>query len=52
MAAVAICSDSGAQKNKLCHCFHCLPRSDGTGNISKKETVVRLYQESEQKGCV
>ena len=34
-AAVTICSDFGAQKNKVCHCFHCfpiyLPRSDGTG---------------------
>ena len=36
MAAVAICSDFvEAQKNKVCHCFHCfpiyLPWSDGTG---------------------
>ena len=35
MAAVTICSDFGAQENKLCHCFHCfpiyLPWSDGTG---------------------
>ena len=35
MAAVTICSDFGAQENKVCHCFHCfliyLPRSDGTG---------------------
>ena len=23
MAAVEICSDFGAQKNKVCHCFHC-----------------------------
>ena len=34
MAAVPICSDFGAQENKLCHCFHCfpidLPLSDGT----------------------
>ena len=34
MAAVTICSDSGAQKNKVWHCFHCfpiyLPWSDGT----------------------
>ena len=30
-----ICSDFGAPKNKVCHCFHCfpiyLPWSDGTG---------------------
>ena len=25
MAAVTICSDSGAQGNKVCHCFHILP---------------------------
>ena len=34
MAVVAIYSDSGAQENKICHCFHCfpyLPWSDGTG---------------------
>ena len=35
MAAVTICSDFGAPKNKVSHCFHCfpiyLPWSDGTG---------------------
>ena len=25
MAAVTICSDFGAQKNKVCRCFHCFP---------------------------
>ena len=34
MATVTICSDFGAQENKVCHCFHCfpiyLPWSDGT----------------------
>ena len=25
MAAVTICSDFGAQKNKVSHCFHCFP---------------------------
>ena len=25
MAAVTICSDSGAPQNKACHCFHCFP---------------------------
>ena len=23
LAAVTICSDFGAQENKICHCFHC-----------------------------
>ena len=35
MAAVTICSDFGAQKNKFWHCFHYFPIyfpwSDGTG---------------------
>ena len=34
MAAVTTCSDFGAQKDKVCYCFHCfpiyLPWSDGT----------------------
>ena len=34
MAAVTVCSNFGAQENKICHCFHCfpiyLPWSDGT----------------------
>ena len=34
MAALTICCDFGAPKNKVCHCFHCfpiyLPWSDGT----------------------
>ena len=34
MAAIILCSDFGAQKNKVCHCFPCipiyLPWSDGT----------------------
>ena len=34
MAVVTICSDFGAQENKVCCCFHCfpifLPWSDGT----------------------
>ena len=25
MAKVTICSDFGAQENKICHCFHCFP---------------------------
>ena len=35
MAAITICSDFGAQKNKVSHCFHCFPIycpwSNGTG---------------------
>ena len=34
MVAITICSDFGAQKNKVSHCFHCFPIyfpwSDGT----------------------
>ena len=25
MAAVTVCSDFGAQENKVSHCFHCFP---------------------------
>ena len=25
MASVTICSDFGAQENKICHCLHCFP---------------------------
>ena len=25
MTAVTVCSDFGAQENKVCHCFHCFP---------------------------
>ena len=25
MVAVIICSDFGAQQDKICHCFHCFP---------------------------
>ena len=25
MAVVTVCSDFGAQENKVCHCFHCFP---------------------------
>ena len=35
MAVVIICSDSGAQENKVSHCFHCFPiylPSGGTGS--------------------
>ena len=35
MGAATICSDFGAQENKVCYCFHCfpiyLPSSDGNG---------------------
>ena len=35
MAVVIICSDFGAQEDKVCYCFHCFPTcllwSDGTG---------------------
>ena len=34
MSAITICSDFGAQENKVCHCFHCfliyLSQRDGT----------------------
>ena len=46
LAAVTICTDFGAQKNKVSHCFHCfptyLPQSDGIGchNLSFLNVVL------------
>ena len=48
MAAVTICRDFGAPKNKVCHCFHCfsiyLPWSDGTGCHDRSFLNVVLSQ--------
>ena len=49
MAAVIICSDFGAQKIKICHCFHCfpiyLPWSDGTFCLILNLMFVLLFKE-------
>ena len=51
MAAITICSDFGAPKNKVWHCFHCFPIyfpwSDGTGchdlhGVTKNQTRLKL----------
>ena len=42
MAAVTICSDFGAQKNKVGHCYHSFPTrrsSDLSHGFSSKEQV-------------
>ena len=49
MAAITICSDFGAQKNKVSHCFQCfpiyLPWSDGTRcHDLSFLSVLRLHQ--------
>ena len=53
MAAITICSDFGAQRNKVSHCFHCFPIyllwSDGTGfhDLSFPFTFIkRLFSSS------
>ena len=51
LTSVTICSDFGAQENKVCHCFHCfpiyLPWSDGTGchdlSFLNVETLSQLF---------
>ena len=49
MAAVTICSDFGAQENKICHCFHffpiCLSWSDGTRctDIEYADTMCKAF---------
>ena len=56
ISAITICSDFGAQKNKVSHCFHCLPIylpwSDGTRcydlsflNVSHSKVKECLYME-------
>ena len=39
MAAVTICSDFGAPKNKVSHCFHCFP-------IYFHEVIIILYSKA------
>ena len=40
MAAVTICSDFGAQKNKVCHCFHCFPIYFPWGNGTRCHDLI------------
>ena len=46
MAAVTICSDFGDQKNKVCHCFHCLaiylPWTDWTARRSNQSILKEI----------
>ena len=50
MGAVTICSDFGAQENKVCHCLNCFPifspQSDGTKGFSRafSNTTVQKHQ--------
>ena len=52
MAAVTICSDFGAQENKVCHVFHCfpiyLPWSDVTGWASLIAQLVKNLPEMQK----
>ena len=60
MAAITICSDFGAPKNKVSHCFHCFPIylscSNGTGchglsflNVEFKTSFVTLLFQFHQE---
>ena len=46
MATVTICSDFGAQENKVFHCFHCFPIylswSDGTLKLNFQRTKIMV----------
>ena len=42
MAAVTICSDFGAPKNKVWHCFHCLPIYFPWGNGIRCHNIIFL----------
>ena len=37
MATITICSDFGAQKNKVSHCFHCFTMNQGKLEVVKQE---------------
>ena len=54
MSAVNICSEFGAQKNKVTHCFHCfpiyLPWSDGTR--SQYHSVVTLINSIQKESNI
>ena len=61
MAGVTICSDFGAQKNNVWHCFHCFPIyflwSDGTdptfmaeSEEELKSLLMKVKEESEKVG--
>ena len=39
MAVVTICSDFGAQKNKVSHCFHCFPHLFGMSEVKWSEVA-------------
>ena len=49
MAAVTICSDFGAEENKVSHCFHCfpvyLPWTDGIGwsSFFERWVLIQLF---------
>ena len=43
MAAVTICSDFGAQKSKVWHCFHCFPiYFTWSGTITNSRSLLKL----------
>ena len=49
MAAVIICSDFRAQKNKVCHCFHCFSIFyEVMGPV--KSLLMKVKEESEKVG--
>ena len=47
MAAVTICSDFGAQKNKVWHCFHCFPiYFPWSGQTGQLINSIKIYQDT------
>ena len=43
MAAITICSDFGAQKNKFCNCFHCFPHLSAIGRTDAEAETPILW---------
>ena len=56
MAVVTICSDFGAQENKVCHCFRCFPHLFAGRNINNlryaADTTLMAESEEELKSLL
>ena len=43
MAAVTICSDFGAQENKVCRCFHCFPLYLNSHEVMGLDAMILVF---------
>ena len=50
MAAVTVCSDFGAQENKVCHCFYCFPIYFTNNKATTYTTYINQYTARDTAG--